>query len=475
MVTRRAIVAAGLATLGGCLPGGDPPLVAPTGPQVADAERARRPGRERAISLAAGVSDVDLGGLVVPAWCYGGRLPGPPIRVTAGDQIVATLDNRLPESTSVHWHGIALRNDADGVPDVTQEPIPAGGRFVYRFTATHPGTYWFHPHSGLQLERGLSAPLIVDDPREPLSYDHEWIVVLDDWLDRTPEAVYADLTRSGHMGAMMSGYTSTLLGGDAGDVAYPHHLVNGRLPADPDVLRAKPGDRIRLRLINAAADTAYRVALGGHRLTVTHTDGFPIGAVDADTILLGMGERYDALLTAGDGAFPLVALAEGKNATGYALLRTGGGATPPVTVRPAELGGQLAAYHRMGADGSVALTDRAPQRTLRTRLTGGMMRYDWGFDGRGFDHERVDLVVGAGERVRLEVANTTMMWHPVHLHGHTFAVGGIAGPRKDTVGVLPGQTVALLFDADNPGRWMLHCHNAYHAEAGMMTLLGYRA
>ncbi|MEV0267800.1 multicopper oxidase family protein [Hamadaea sp. NPDC050747] len=469
MVTRRVLLAAGLTAagggLGGCLPGGSTAVVSPTGPQVAAAEQARRPGPERGVAIDAIESEVDLGGVIVPAWSYGGRLARPVIRLRAGEQLVATVRNRLPAETSVHWHGITLRNDADGVPHVTQEPIQAGGEFVYRFTAPAPGTYWFHPHSGLQLERGLSAPLIVDDPHEPLAYDHEWIVVLDDWLDRTPEAVYADLARTGRMMGM---------GEVMGTVAYAHHLVNGRLPADPDVLRARPGDRIRLRLINAGGDTAYRVALGGHRMTVTHTDGLPIRPIPADTLLIGMGERYDALITAGDGVFPLVASAEGKNGTGLALLRTGGGAPPPAGVLPAELGGLLPAYDQMKADDSVALAGRNAAQTLRTRLTGGMMRFVWGFDGRTFDHDRVDLVVSAGERVWLEIANTTMMWHPVHLHGHSFAVGDVSGPRKDTVGVFPGRTVRLLFDADNPGRWMLHCHNAYHAEAGMMTLLGYR-
>ncbi|NUR50785.1 MAG: multicopper oxidase family protein, partial [Hamadaea sp.] len=460
MVTRRVLLTAGLSTVGagltGCGPRRSNALVSPSSSQVAAAESARRPGPEHLVVLEASPTEVDLGGLTVPAWAYGGRLAGPALRLRAGEQLVATVRNRLPAETTVHWHGVTLRNDADGVPHVTQEPIPAGGEFVYRFTVPAPGTYWFHPHSGLQLDRGLSGPLIVDDPQEPLAYDHEWIVVLDDWLDRTPEAIYAELIRTGGRtgpGGMMGR-------GVMGTVAYPHHLINGRLPADPDVLHARPGDRIRLRLINAGGDTAYRVVLGGHRMTVTHTDGLPIRPVPADTLLIGMGERYDVLVTAADGVFPLVALADGKNGGGLALLRTGGGMPPPAGVRPGELGGLLPAYEQMKADDKTALTDRDGARTLRTRLTGGMMRFEWGFDGRVFDHDRVDLVLSAGERIRLEIANTTMMWHPVHLHGHSFAVGDPSGPRKDTVGVFPGRTVVLLFDADNPGRWMLHCHNA---------------
>jgi FtsP/CotA-like multicopper oxidase with cupredoxin domain len=164
---------------------------------VRAAEARRNPGTVRDFRLTATAGSVDLGGLTVSTWSYDGRLPGPPIRVKAGEVVRATLNNQLPASTSVHWHGVALRNDADGVPDVTQKPIAAGGQFIYQFTAAHPGTYWFHPHSGTQLDRGLYAPLVVEDPREPLAYDDEWIVVLDDWLDGvtgTPDEVLALIT-----------------------------------------------------------------------------------------------------------------------------------------------------------------------------------------------------------------------------------------------------------------------------------------
>jgi multicopper oxidase len=488
MISRRTLLSgglgvAGLTALAGCTD--DDGLVTPTSSAVTLAEAARHPGAVRQIGLAPTVSDVDFGGVVVSTWTYGGALPGKPIRVTAGEQIQATVLNRLPAETSIHWHGLALRNDADGVPHVTQQPIAAGAAYTYQFTAAHPGTFWLHPHTGVQLDRGLYAPLIVDDPHESLVYDDEWIVVLDDWLDgvdgRTPDAQLAQL--SAGMGGMMSGghdmmgmggMTSSLLGGDAGDVVYPYYLVNGRTLNDPDVHTGKPGQKLRIRFINAGSDTAFRVAVGGHSMTVTHTDGFPVTPVVTDALLIGMGERYDVLLTLGDGVFPLIALAEGKDATAQALIRTGGGSPPPATVRPVELNRRIVTYRQFKADLKVALADKTPTRTIRLKLTGAMMTYDWAFDGKKFDHGRVDHVVSAGERVQVEYENTTTMWHPVHLHGHTFAVGGPAGPRKDTAIVLPGQTLSTVFDADNPGRWMIHCHNAYHAEAGMMSLLGYR-
>ncbi|MFD4537070.1 multicopper oxidase family protein [Kitasatospora sp. NPDC058397] len=497
-------------------PGG---FVAPGGPEVAAAEARRGPGPERKVALTATETTLDLGGRTVRSWAYGDRLPGQEVRATVGETLAVSLANHLPQPTSLHWHGLALRNDMDGVPGLTQDAVRAGAGFEYRFALAHPGTYWFHPHSGVQQDRGLYAPLIVEDPREPLRYDKEWVVVLDDWVDgvdgSTPDAVLAELARGmggmdhagmdhagmdhsamgGHdmaaMGGtpiaapsaapptaagpsrMLMGARSALLGGDAGDVGYPFHLVNGRLATAPETFTAKPGDRVRIRLINAGGDTAYRVALGGHELTVTHTDGFPVEPATTQALLLGMGERYDVLVTVQDGVFPLTALAEGKNAAALALLRTGGGAAPDASVRPAELDGRLLGASQLKADPSVRLPARAPDRTVRLELTGGMAKADWAFNGRRYDPAQ-RYPVAAGERVRLEFRNTTSMWHPVHLHGHTFALPG-DGPRKDTAIVLPGATLAVDFDADNPGLWMVHCHNVYHAETGMMTVLGYRA
>ncbi|MFJ6701001.1 multicopper oxidase family protein [Streptomyces sp. NPDC091272] len=523
-------------------------FVAPYDKEVAAAEAARGSGPVRSVRLTAAPATLDLGaGATVRSWAYGDSLPGKEVRVTAGDTLALTLANHLPAATSLHWHGLSLRNDMDGVPGLTQREIKPGADFTYRFTAAHPGTYWFHPHSGVQQDRGLYAPLIVEDPREPLKYDKEWVVVLDDWVDgvdgSTPDAVLAELSRgmggtdhggtgggghggtddgghgstggrdhagigggghSGHSAAapgsattappagpsrMMMGATSDLLGGDAGDVAYPHHLVNGRTAQAPSVFRARPGDRIRIRLINAGGDTAYRVALGGHRMTVTHTDGFPVEHATADALLLGMGERYDVLVTAGDGVFPLTALAEGKKASAMALLRTGGGAAPGAAVRPGELSGKVLTADRLRAAAAVALPARSSDRTIRIRLTGQMARYDWAFDGRPYSPDRRHAV-RAGERVRLVFTNATTMWHPLHLHGHTFALANsaigaagasgaaraarAAGARKDTAVILPNGRLTVDFDADNPGLWMIHCHNVYHAEAGMMTVLGYR-
>ena len=276
---------------------------------------------------------------------------------------------------------------------------------------------------------------------------------------------------------MLSGAASPLLGGDAGDVRYPHYLINGRIRTAPRTFTARPGQRARIRFINAGADTAFRVALGGHAMTVTHTDGYPVAPVQVQALLIGMGERYDVRVTLGDGVFPLVALAEGKNSTALALVSTGMGTPPAPGILPQELSGVLARREVLHAAATAALPAGQPDVTCTLQLTGGMARYDWGISGRAFDMAQpgaLRYMMRQGQRVRVIFANKTTMYHPMHIHGHTFQVAP-GGPRKDTLLVLPGQQVACDFDADNPGQWMTHCHNLYHSpEGGMMAVLGYQ-
>ncbi|MFI5682076.1 multicopper oxidase family protein [Streptomyces cellulosae] len=543
-INRRSVLLAGLGAAGSGLlaacsndPSDSPALLSPSGSQVARTEKKRTStGRVHRLSLTAAPTTLDLGGgITAKSWAFSGQAPGKEIRISAGDTLAAELSNQLPgqTTTSLHWHGIALRSDMDGVPPLTQTGVRAGSTFTYRFIADAPGTYFFHPHVGVQLDRGLYAPLIVEDPREPLAYDDEWVVVLDDWLDGvtgTPEEAFAEVRQGmggmdmggsgvasaasgsagssghdmGHIGGMdmsgsgmdamtaspsassgdgmsmkfmLMGATSELLGGDAGDVKYPYHLVNGQVPTAPAVYTGRPGKRVRLRIINAGGDTAYRVALGGHKLTITHTDGFPVEHQQVDALLIGMGERYDVLVTLADGVFPLVALAEGKNTSGMALVRTGSGSAPKPTVRPAELDGRIVTASRLRTSDDVRLDEKKADRVHRIELTGSMAKYDWAINGRRYDMADPTanrLLVEEGQRVRLDFVNTSDMWHPMHLHGHTYQLGS-TGPRKDTTIVLPKQKVSVVFDADNPGQWMLHCHNAYHGEAGMMALVAYGA
>ncbi len=427
---------------------------------------------------------VDLAGQTVSTWAYGDTIPGAGIRVSAGDRVRVAFTNDLPVETSIHWHGLAIRNDMDGVPGVTTPAVPSGGSFDYDFVVPDAGTHWFHPHTGLQLDTGLYAPFIVDDPRDPGDYEREWVVVLDDWTDGvgpSPDDIYAGLVAAGGasngaegpMGGMGMDHGGMGMDGNGGDVAYPMFLINGRPVADPDVLRAKPGERVRIRIINAGADTIFTLAVGGHSMQITHTDGYPVRPVTTRALRIGMGERYDVIVKVGDGVFPVVAEPVGKGGYAVALLRTGSGSRPSGP-RPRELDAYATTVSALQAAPGSALPKAEPATTQDLVLSGSMAPYVWTINGDTYD-DATPLTVTEGQTARLRLSNMSMMSHPVHLHGHTFQIGaaGGTGPRKDTLLIPPMGAAYVDLLADNPGRWMLHCHNAYHAEAGMMTRLEY--
>jgi len=260
--------------------------IGPGDEAVLASERARRGSNAavREVSLTAAPASIDLGDRTVETWAFNGTVPGPEIRVEKGDVLRALVQNDLPEPMTIHWHGIALRNDMDGVPDLTQESIEPGASFTYEFTVPDAGTFFYHPHTGTQLDRGLYAPLIIEDPDEGSDYDTEAVIVLDDWLDgvdgRDPDKELARLREQGMAGMDMGGQSGGMdhggmsmsgsapmsapsdpampLGTDTGDVQYPYYLINGRLGTDPVVLQGRPGQRMRLRIINASAMTIFR-------------------------------------------------------------------------------------------------------------------------------------------------------------------------------------------------------------------------
>ena len=368
--------------------------------------------------------------------------------------------------------------------------VPAGESFTYRFIVPDPGTCWFHPHMGLDLDRGMYAPLIVDDPAEPGRYDTESVLILDDWLDgiggASPQATYDGLvagggsggtgSMGGGMGDMGSGSSAGGMGSmnDTGDVMYPMHLINGRPRADAPTVVVPAGGRARLRLINAGSDTLYRVAVGGQTLTVTHLDGFPIDPQEVESVLMSMGERVDVLVEPVSGVWPIMASPEGKDGAALAWLRTSdsNAATPDVGVRLPEQDRRILDVFSARATEAAALPSGSADRTVDLALTGAMAGYEWGINGKAFgDGDPVEI--RRGERLRVRLRNNTMMVHPMHLHGHTFALATDGAARKDTVLVQPMKTVSVDVLADNPGEWMLHCHNTYHLEAGMATQLSY--
>jgi multicopper oxidase len=270
---------------------------------------------------------------------------------------------------------------------------------------------------------------------------------------------------------------------DSGDILYPLYLVNGRPPEDSETLEVRRRERIRLRLMNPAAETIFRFAAAGHKLSVTHADGQPVEPVTVDAVRIGMGERYDVILEANNpGVWQLAAVPEGKGGLAHAVLRYGESSeesAPPAEFLPKELGSRLLSYADLKNAGGRSFPEDGliggPDRARELTLAGGHGDYVWTIDDQLYP-DAEPLEVREGEWVRFELQNNSMMPHPMHLHGHFFQVenGTGHGPFKDTALVEPHMG-HLVFDfvADNPGEWFFHCHNAYHMETGMARVVSY--
>nr|WP_218830603.1 multicopper oxidase family protein [Rubrivirga marina] len=498
---RRTFLRSGTAALAGLAVGG--PLLAGCrdADRAAAALPARRPvadGPAREVRLVAGPVEVELApGRVWRTWGYNGQYPGPEIRVREGERLRVTVENDLPGvGTTVHWHGVPVPNPMDGVPGLTQEPIPPGGRTVYEFEATPSGSYMYHSHQGLQLDRGLLGPLVVEETTPHVEYDREHVLVLDDVLMDAPRPL-SELVEDGDGGMGMMGRGGMMgrmrgrdrgqgggrergggmMDGMTGGVVPPYAglAVNGRLPEAPAEFEVRRGERVRLRLINPGGATTYRVAMGGHRMTVTHTDGRPVEPVTVDRLTIGMGERYDVVVEADNpGVWPLVAATvEGDSAPARAVLRYAGAAGSSLRDGLPEglQGGRALRYGDLQSVETLP-AEGAPDRTFDLRLSGGMMMAPdvWTMGGEAYP-DAAPLEVREGERVRVDMSNMSMMLHPMHLHGHFFRTGNVL---KDTVQVAPHMGRASFeFVADNPGRWFFHCHNLYHLHAGMAREVRY--
>jgi FtsP/CotA-like multicopper oxidase with cupredoxin domain len=397
-----------------------------------------------------------------------GVFPGPEIRARLGEQLRIRVENHLPDqATSIHWHGLLVPAGMDGVPDVSNAPIGKGRMYLYEYPLLQSGTYWYHSHVKLQEQIGLAGPLVIEDPEETPA-DHDASVMLSDWLHRSPYVVFEELRKPKTMAMKPKG------GPDLADIEYPTFLLNGRSTSDPWTLEARPGERIRLRFVNAGSSTYFHVALDGHPLEITHADGLAVQPVVVDHLLMGMAECYDANVSlSGSGSYTLHAVAQDGSGQAIGVIHTPDAAPKPNRQMP-QLNRRALSYAALRALAPTTLPD-GPTRRFNLPLQGDMSRYVWMIDGQAYP-KADPLLIRTGDRVLLEMKNETLMWHPMHLHGHYFRVLQGAGdlcPLKHTANVAPGETVRVEFTADNPGRWFFHCHNLYHLDAGMARVFEY--
>ncbi|MFN0262480.1 multicopper oxidase family protein [Tepidamorphus sp. 3E244] len=408
-------------------------------------------------------------------WAYDGAVPGPLLRGRVGERLRIRLQNDIEEPTSVHWHGIRIDNAMDGVPGLTQDPVQPGESFDYDFELTHPGTYWYHPHmrSSQQVGRGLYGMLIVDEAK-PLDVDRDLLLVIDDWRinaeGQIDIASFGNLHDAAHGGRLGNWMT-----------------VNGQ---SGPVLPVKAGERVRLRVANVANARIFEIDTEKLGAVALSRDGHGLdkAAKPQDPVLLGPGQREDLVFDVPEGAqtIPIQDVSTGEPVTAATLKVEPSDGAP--SQRPAL---DTLSLPRFGTEPD---TDNA--RVVDLVMEGGAMGglatanldgesmslqeiaqkgYVWAFNGRVGKMDYRLFEAARGETIAIDMVNRTSWPHAMHMHGHHFRILTRDGKPatdiafRDTVLVGPEQSVRVAFVADNPGKWMLHCHMLEHQASGMVA------
>ncbi|MHB2248847.1 copper resistance system multicopper oxidase [Pseudomonas fitomaticsae] len=340
-----------------------------------------------------GETPVNFTGQPRTAMTINGSLPGPLLRWREGDTVTLRVRNRLKADTSIHWHGILLPANMDGVPGLSFKGIEPGGVYVYQFKVRQHGTYWYHSHSGLQEQAGVYGPLVIDarEP-EPFQYDREYVVMLSDWSDEDPASLMKTLKKQSDYynfhkrtvgdfihdvgekgwGATVADRTMwaqmKMNPTDIADVSGATYtfLMNGHAPDDNWTGLFRPGEKLRLRLINGSAMSYFDVRIPGLKMTVVAADGLHIKPVSVDELRIAVAETYDVIVEPAADAYTL--FAQAMDRTGYAR-------------------GTLAA--RAGLSAPVPALDPRPLVTMDDMGMGGM---DHGsMDMSGMDHSSMNM------------------------------------------------------------------------------------
>lgn len=437
----------------------------------------------REFNLVAAPARLSLVGSQHPAtevWCYGQVVPGPEIRVRQGERVKVSVENRLPEETTVHWHGIRLPNAMDGVPHLTQQPIAPGSRFTYEFDCPDAGTYWYHPHqnSPEQIGRGLFGALIVEE-REYIDVDRDITWMLSDWRLLKDASISGDFKNMHDISH----------GGRIGNVVTVNGLVR-------DTFEVRAGERIRLRLVNASNARIFGLEFERHAPKVIALDGQPVEPHEAPRgrVVLGPAMRADIVLDMTGAPGQSFRVVDRFYASlNYRLLnlvykdelplraRSADG-PPPLRANPlAEPSIDNAERHQIvlggGMMGQMSAAIMDGKRTdIRTLFQNGLAWAVNGVSAKGHLHEPM-LTLSLNRSYIVELINDTAWHHPMHLHGHSFRVVSRNGQPtrfrewQDTVLLAPRERAEIALVADNPGDWMFHCHILEHQAGGMMGVI----
>ncbi len=556
----RSLTATGLAGVGaGLLPGCTPGAASRATLSTANSAPLSNDPQSR-YDITVGRTRKTIGGVTRNALTFNGTVPGPLVHLREGDDVTLNITNALPESTSIHWHGLLVPFEMDGVPGVNFDGIAPGTTFTYRFRVKQHGTYWYHSHTRFQEQEGLYGPIIIDpaDGRESYGYDRDVVIVLADWPQASPDFIYdrlkkmsggyynyqkltaGDLVRDIAEKGALPTFRNRTAWAEMGmsptdllnvtDAGYVHQL-NGAAPDANWTALFTPGERIRVRVINASAMTHYDVRVPGLPSTMIMKDGQYVEAVETEEFRIGVAETYDFIVRPpADRAHTI--FAESLDRSGYAratLAPRAGmeGPVPALRKRPLRslektgMGGMddslapsigmkrppapnmpeghevniamrtMKPQNRLdepgvglGEDGWRVLTysqlkalnpryPRAPEREIFLNLTANMERYIFTFDGAKFSNvDKIQFYLG--ERLRFTMFNQTMMAHPIHLHGMWMELDNGHGdriPRMHTVMVKPGEKLSMLITPVELGDWAFHCHLLYHFHSGMFRVV----
>ncbi|NCF71497.1 MAG: multicopper oxidase domain-containing protein [Chlamydiales bacterium] len=449
---------------------------------------------------------INISGKEVQAVALDKKIPGPVIKANVGDTLEATFHNHLDEESSIHWHGILLPNEQDGVPNLTTASIPPGGSHTYKFKVSHAGTYWYHSHSNMQKQRGVYGGIVFSDNKQNLLYEEDYVAILSDWSDSHPMTIMRNLRKEGDYYAFEKGSELNWLEMikrppgviknhlksslqrmqvmDVSDVANDAFLVNGA--KQQYIKTVRKDNSVRVRLINASASTYFDVRFAGKEMRVIAADGIDIKPFVTKQISMAIGESYDIIVNIEDDkSYELRADAEDR--TGYASILIGNGKQqllpdlPPIDYYPSEEEHHhhhqpKQAYADLKAKYKTSLDDKKPWREVNLSLTGNMHKFVWSFDNKLLS-ESDTIKIRRGENIRFNLTNETMMHHPLHLHGHFFRVvnkHNEYSPLKHTVSIPPNQTVTIEFEANAEKDWFFHCHNLYHLHSGMGRVVSYQ-
>jgi FtsP/CotA-like multicopper oxidase with cupredoxin domain len=415
------------------------------------------------IDLVARLGDVEVApGKTVHAWTYNGGLPGPLIKTRVGDRLIVHFKNELKEPTTVHWHGVRVPIEMDGVPGISQPAVKPGESFVYDFVLRDAGLYWYHPHhmSAAQVGFGLYGALLVEDPNDGVGVADQVTMVLSD----------IGFDKNGTLDEPASGGTAGDVFGREGD----HVLLNGR---KAPTLRVRAGAPQRWRIVNTARSRFFLLDLQGQKFTVIGTDGgLQERPTTSEVLLITPGERVDVIVAptgAPNSEMPVYSMLYNR---GYGSVEfrsieqvmtlAFSGDTPMVTP-------PLPAISRV-------ITPPSAEGAKTVEFLLGLPP----IDSTGHNEFHVNGVPYAKAKPYLAALGETQLWvikndskwdHPFHLHGFFFMPVDEKGQPlrpmtwKDTVNVPINQTVRVLVKFDErPGTWMFHCHILDHAEIGLM-------